>query len=84
MAAVHLDLASWSFGIQEENDFQPEEKEMFPGHAVLERGYLYANDGPGLGIDIDEDKARSLLDVKRITPRSMPVDRRVDGAVVRP
>ncbi|MGC9346724.1 MAG: enolase C-terminal domain-like protein, partial [Anaerolineae bacterium] len=36
MAAVHLDLASWSFGIQEENHFRPEELELFPGHAVLE------------------------------------------------
>ena len=84
MAAVHLDLAAWNFGIQEENHFRPEELELFPGHAVLEGGYLYANDGPGLGIDIDEVKARDLLDPRQLVPRSMPVDRRIDGSAVRP
>jgi mannonate dehydratase len=84
MAAVHLDLASWSFGIQEENHFQPEELAIFPGHAVLEGGYLYANDKPGLGIDIDEEKARALLDPDRIKPRTIRLDRRADGTVVRP
>ena len=64
MAAMHLDLASWNFGIQEENHFRPEELDAFPGHAVLEGGYLYANDRPGLGIDIDEAKATALLNAE--------------------
>ena len=84
MAAVHLDMASWAFGIQEENHFRPEELDIFPGHAVLEGGYLYANDKPGLGIDIDEDKARALLDADQVKPRTIRLDRRVDGTVVRP
>ncbi len=85
MAAVHLDLSSWSFGIQEENHFRASELEAFPGHAVLEGGYLYANDAPGLGIDIDEDKAAALLDPARAA-RSFRAaeDRRADGSVVRP
>lgn len=85
VAAMHLDLASWNFGIQEENHFRPEELEVFPGHAVLEGGYLYANDQPGLGIDIDEAKAAQLLDVQQAKQRRyMPEDRRADGTVVRP
>ena len=85
IAAVHLDLVSWNFGIQEENHFRPEELAVFPGHALLEGGYLYANDQPGLGIDIDEAKAAALLDPARVShPHFMAEDRRVDGTVVRP
>ena len=85
MAAVHLDLASWNFGIQEENHFLANELEAFPGHALLEGGYLYANDSPGLGIDIDEEKAAALLE-PGATGRGLAIaeDRRVDGTVVRP
>jgi mannonate dehydratase len=84
MAAAHLDLASWNFGIQEENHFRPEELELFPGHAILEGGYLYPNNSPGLGIDLDEDKAKALLNKERIHPRSIRIDRRADGSIVRP
>jgi mannonate dehydratase len=85
MAACHLDLASSSFGIQEENHFRPEELEVFPGHALLEGGYLYANDQPGLGIDIDEARATALLDAELASrPRLYSLDRRTDGTVVRP
>jgi mannonate dehydratase len=84
-AAMHLDLVSWNFGIQEENHFVPEELEVFPGHAVLEGGYLYPNDQPGLGIDVDEDKAARLLDpVKATVKPYIEEDRRMDGTVVRP
>ncbi|MBM3262682.1 MAG: mandelate racemase [candidate division Zixibacteria bacterium] len=85
MAAVHLDMVNWSFGIQEENHFKPEEYEAFPGHAVLEGGYLYPNDSPGLGIDIDEEKAERLIDRSRPF-RAFPAaeERRADGTVVRP
>jgi mannonate dehydratase len=84
-AAMHLDLASYSFGIQEENDFRSEEKAAFPGHATLQNGYLYPNDNPGLGLDIDEEKAAQLLDPEAAArPRYWVLDRRADGSVVRP
>ena len=83
-AAVHLDMASYSFGIQEENHFPARELEAFPGHAVLEGGHLYPNDRPGLGIDIDEEKAAALLGAESAVPRHMAEDRRADGTVVRP
>lgn len=85
MAAVHLDLSSTSFGVQEENHFLPEEYDLFPGYARLEGGYLYANDQPGLGIDVDEKKARVLLNPElAATAYYMAEDRRVDGSIVRP
>ncbi len=84
-AAMHLDLASWNFGIQEENHFQPEELEAFPGYAVLKGGYLYANDQPGLGIDINETKAAQLLAAdRRHGPFFMTEDRKADGTIIRP
>ena len=85
MAAVHLDLASTSFGVQEENHFRPEEYDLFPGYARLEGGYLYANEQPGLGIDIDEDAARALLNPELAAKAYfMAEDRRPDGSIVRP
>ncbi len=83
IAAMHLDLACPSFGIQEENHFGAEELEAFPGHARLERGHLYATDCPGLGIDIDEDNALAILEPTR-GPHCAAEDRRADGTLVRP
>jgi len=84
-AALHLDMASWNFGIQEENWFTKEELEAFPGHPVLEHGYMYLSDKPGLGIDIDEKKAAALVDKERArAPRYVAEDRKADGTVIRP
>jgi len=71
--------------VQEENHFTPEEYDLFPGYARLEGGYLYANEQPGLGIDVDEEKARALLNPE-LAARAyfMAEDRRVDGSIVRP
>jgi len=56
-ANLHLDLWHPNFGIQEW--YRPSELdyEMFPGLPTIENGYLYANDKPGLGIDINEELA---------------------------
>jgi mannonate dehydratase len=81
-AAMHLDLASTSFGIQEENQFSEAERDAFPGAAVLDGGYLYPNESPGLGVDIDEEKARALF--RETKPSGTAEDRRADGSVVRP
>ncbi len=83
-AAMHLDLMSPSFGIQEENHFDQQERDVFPGHARLEGGYLYPNDQPGLGLDIDEEKAATLLQADRLSPTYTAEDRKADGSVVRP
>ncbi len=56
-ANLHLDLACHNFGIQEVIHFGEALYEVFPGTPELRAGYLWANDKPGLGVDIDEDKA---------------------------
>ena len=56
-ASIHLDLTAHSFGIQEWAGINDTLQEVFPGSPVLKNGYVYANDKPGLGIDIDEKLA---------------------------
>ena len=81
-ANLHLDLWSPAFGIQEWYRPSELEYEIFPGLPVVEDGYLYANDLPGLGIDIDEHLARRfpVADVvEEWTQTRLP-----DGTPVRP
>ncbi|CAH0122468.1 MULTISPECIES: enolase C-terminal domain-like protein [unclassified Paenibacillus] len=56
-AHVHLDVSSINFGIQEWNGFSPALQEVFPGCPEIRNGYVYPNDKPGLGIDVDEKLA---------------------------
>ncbi|TVX96848.1 enolase C-terminal domain-like protein [Cohnella terricola] len=56
-AHVHLDVSSINFGIQEWNGFNDAIQEVFPGCPEVRNGYVYPNDKPGLGIDIDEKLA---------------------------
>jgi mannonate dehydratase len=86
-AAVHLDMAIWNFGIQEINHFREQERDVFPGIIERRGGYLYTNDKPGLGIDLDELKASQLIDEgwkKTSYHRPYPLDRKADGTLVRP
>ena len=53
-ANLHLDVWAPNFGIQEWYRASELEYEMFPGLPVVRDGYMYPNDQPGLGIDIDE------------------------------
>jgi mannonate dehydratase len=57
-ANAHIDLAIWNFGIQEMSHFNDLTREIFPGTPTVEKGYMFVNEAPGLGIDIDEEKAR--------------------------
>jgi len=66
-ANLHLDLACHNFGIQEVGGFGDALREVFPGTPELRDGYLWANDRPGLGIDIDEALAAQFpIDVQPI------------------
>ncbi|HWB99243.1 MAG TPA: enolase C-terminal domain-like protein [Bryobacteraceae bacterium] len=57
-ANAHLDLASPNFGIQEGSVIHGDEiREVFPGTPVIKKGFLYVNEAPGLGIDINEKVA---------------------------
>ena len=56
-ANLHLDLACPNFGIQEVIHFGEALYEVFPGTPVLRGGYVWANEGPGWGVDLDEAAA---------------------------
>lgn len=56
-ANLHLDLWAPNFGVQEWCRFPDLVYEMFPGLPEVRDGYMYPNDRPGLGIDIDEKLA---------------------------
>src|SRR5207247_2135877 len=57
---MHLDISSFAFGIQEQNLFSDTVREVFPGAPEIKGGYMYANDKPGLGIDINEKLAANF------------------------
>jgi mannonate dehydratase len=57
MANVHLDLACYNFGIQEWSPYNQTVQEVFKGCAQVKDGYVYANDAPGWGIEVDEKLA---------------------------
>jgi len=56
-ANVALDLVSYNFGIQEYSPFNERLQEVFHGCPKMENGYLYANEAPGWGIEVDEKAA---------------------------
>jgi mannonate dehydratase len=56
-ANVTLDLVSTNFGIQEYSPFSDKLQEVFHGCPVMKDGYLYANEAPGWGIEVDEKAA---------------------------
>ncbi|MFD1673875.1 enolase C-terminal domain-like protein [Alicyclobacillus fodiniaquatilis] len=56
-ANVHLDLSSVNFGIQEWSGISEQLQEVFPGCPQVKDGHVYINDKPGLGVDLDEEKA---------------------------
>ncbi len=83
-ANLHLDLACHNFGIQEQHVFGERLREVFPGCPEIRDGYLWPNDGPGLGIDVDEKLAARYPFPEHPLNGSWPPVRRLDGTVVRP
>ena len=82
-AHMHLDLAISNFGIQEAAEHPESLREIFPGMPETRDGYMWVNDKPGLGIDIDEEAA---LKMPHQDGPSGVFDnvRRADGTVVTP
>jgi len=56
-AQLHLDLASYNFGIQEGGIISGVEAEIFTGCAAYKDGYLWASESPGWGIEVNEQLA---------------------------
>jgi mannonate dehydratase len=84
LASYHVDLSISSFGIQEENHFPPLVHEMMPGTAQLKGGYLYGNEGPGLGIDINEAMAAKYPLEPPPGRDNWTTVRGMDGSLVKP
>jgi mannonate dehydratase len=84
-ANVHLDLAVPNFGIQEARAFSQAEQDVFPGCPTLKDGYYWANDGPGLGIDLNEQLA-AQFPIEDDPPFDLNWGnyRRRDGTVIKP
>lgn len=83
-AQLHIDVNIPNFGIQEFYGFSETEKEMFPGFPETRNGYLYPNEKPGLGIDINEDMAREYPAKFREHSHDWFLTRLPDGTPVRP
>ena len=79
---LHLDLATYNFGIQEQTVFPAPAHEVFPGIPEIKGGYMYSNNRPGLGIDINEEAATKFP--YQTSGASRGNDRRMDGTIVRP
>lgn len=57
MAMTHLNLSITNFGIQEYSEMNDATREIFHGVPEMKNGYLWANDKPGWGMEIDEAAA---------------------------
>jgi mannonate dehydratase len=81
-ANAHLDLAIWNFGIQESVHFNSRTEEVFPGCPTVKDGYMFVNEAPGFGVNINEDLAAKFSLPEH--PGYWEPVRRSDGTAVRP
>ncbi|MFN7543624.1 MAG: enolase C-terminal domain-like protein [Acidobacteriota bacterium] len=56
-ANAHLDLTVPNFGVQEYSAFNERIREVFTGVPELRNGYIFVNEAPGWGIEIDAKAA---------------------------
>jgi len=84
-AQLALELGSYNFGVHEGYVFPKETQEVFPGCPEVKDGYMFAQEKPGLGIDIDEKMAAKFPFPEGATfDYSWGTTRRKDGTVIRP
>ncbi|MZD05045.1 bifunctional D-altronate/D-mannonate dehydratase, partial [Streptomyces sp. SID5785] len=76
-AALQLDLSIPNFGLQEYMRHTPATDAVFPHTYRFEDGFLHPSEQPGLGVDIDEEKAAE----HPYRPAQLPVNRLEDGTV---
>jgi len=77
---AHIDLAIWNFGIQEAVHFSDKLKTVFTGCPTMKNGYMYVNEAPGHGVDINEKEAAKYP----ISSKSNWQVRKRDGTIIRP
>lgn len=86
-ANVTLDLVCHNFGIQEWTFPNEALQEVFTGYPVVKDGYVYANEKPGWGIEIDQKAAAkypygSETGARKALNGGWGVVRRADGTVI--
>ncbi len=94
-ANIHIDLAASNFGVQEWSGIEPPNfviqdlkgphgalLEVFPGLPEFDKGYVYANDTPGLGVDINEEEAEKYPCENTVTTWTQT--RKRDGSLQTP
>lgn len=94
-ANIHIDLSAPNFGVQEWSGIEPPNYviqelngpegallDVFPGLPEFEKGYVYANGLPGLGVDINEEEAAKYPCSNAVTLWTQT--RRRDGALQTP
>ncbi|MBE5975612.1 MAG: starvation-sensing protein RspA [Paenibacillaceae bacterium] len=94
-ANIHLDLSAPNFGVQEWSGIEPPNfviqdlkgprgalLEVFPGLPEFIDGYVYANNKPGLGVDINEKEAAKYPCENTVVTWTQT--RRRDGALQTP
>ena len=94
-ANIHIDLAARNFGVQEWSGTEPPNfviqelkgprealLEVFPGLPEFRNGYVYANDKPGLGVELDEREAAKYPCENAVTAWTQT--RLVDGTLQTP
>ena len=94
-ANIHIDLAARNFGVQEWSGTEPHNfviqelkgprealLDVFPGLPEFRKGYVYANDKPGLGVDLDEKEAAKYPCENTVTTWTQT--RLVDGTLQTP
>ncbi len=82
-ANAHIDLAVWNFGIQERVNFSEKLREIFPGAPYIENGFMYVNEAPGLGVDINE-KLAAKYPLPEVQMNDWTQVRKNDGTIIRP
>lgn len=81
-AHAHIDFAIWNFGIQENGGgFNDRLREVFPGCPTVSKGYMYVNEVPGLGVDINEELAAKYPVTNKAGNWTV---RKRDGTIIRP
>jgi mannonate dehydratase len=76
-AALHFDLSVHNFGIQEYMRHTPETDDVFPHRYSFAEGLMHPGEAPGLGVDIDEEKAARYPYERAY----LPVNRKLDGTM---
>jgi mannonate dehydratase len=86
-ANVTLDVTCSNFGVQEWTFANDRVQEVFEGYPVVKDGYVYPNDKPGWGVEVNEKAAAkypfgSETGARKSLNGGWGVVRRADGSVI--